>query len=228
MIVLSEHKRFFSFTVRLPSSAWHTLKMSWLEFARCETELSGLRPFIPFFRSGRRPGTRIVNYNCYCRKSAISFPHWPPSSYQEAVQQLRCVLGENINHRKYLASSWWTGKLSRILQKACIATSLVLLSRHVQYSLRSKGKWSSRVCADKQRSKCSLVRPSAIWFSVNRGVVASATVGGIEMSAQRILISDNENVSNFILTFPASSDSDLTPTSLKSLDFDGWGLTTNH
>lgn len=93
--------------VRLPSSTWQTLKMSWLEFARRERELSGLRPFIPFFRSGTgRPGTRIVSYNCYCRKSAISSPHWPPSSYQEAVQQLRYVLGENINHRKYLASSW--------------------------------------------------------------------------------------------------------------------------
>jgi hypothetical protein len=56
-------------------------------------------------------------------------------------------------------------------------------------------------------------------FSLNKDVLAFATVDGIEMSAQRILISDNENVSNFILTFPASSDSDRTPNSLKSLGF---------
>ncbi|KAN0074066.1 hypothetical protein V8E54_008003 [Elaphomyces granulatus] len=111
--------------VRLPSLTWQILKTSWLEFARRERELSGLRPFIPFFQPGTgRPRTRIVNHNCYCRKSSISFPHWPPSSYQEAVQQLLCVLGENIDHRKSLSSSW----LSFVNQKAFGVSSESLYS----------------------------------------------------------------------------------------------------
>ncbi|KAN0077548.1 hypothetical protein V8E54_005852 [Elaphomyces granulatus] len=45
---------------------------------------------------------------------AVSFPHWPPTSYEEAIEQLRCVLGKDIGHRRYLASCW----LSFVKQKA--------------------------------------------------------------------------------------------------------------
>jgi hypothetical protein len=42
-------------------------------------------------------------------------------------------------------------------------------------------------------AKCSLVRPSAIRFSRNEGLTASATVEGIVKSARSMAIGDNEN-----------------------------------
>jgi hypothetical protein len=44
--------------------------------------------------------------SCFCQRSWISYPHWPPSTYQEVLEQLECVLRKNSDHRKYLASCW--------------------------------------------------------------------------------------------------------------------------
>src|SRR5712664_1522791 len=101
--------------VQLPSSKWTVLKRSWMEFARCERQQYGLHPFLPsFVSSSRNLESHAVKYACSCRKSAITFPHWPPTSYEEALEQLRCILGNNIDHRKSLASCW----LSSVNQKA--------------------------------------------------------------------------------------------------------------
>jgi hypothetical protein len=93
----------------LPLSLWKVLKRSWLEFARDERQTHlCLPPFIPFFLgsgSGHH-GSSVAKTECFCYKSAIAFPHWPPTSYQEALEQLHCVLGRNVRHRKYLAFSW--------------------------------------------------------------------------------------------------------------------------
>ena len=96
-----------SITVRLPSWRWIILKRSWMEFARCERQQYGLHPFVPsFVSSSRNLESHAVKYACSCRKSAISFPHWPPTSYDEAIEQLRCIIGNNVDHRKSLASCW--------------------------------------------------------------------------------------------------------------------------
>jgi hypothetical protein len=120
----------FSSLRRLPPHIWTLLKQSWLEFARFERRSIGLPSFIPFFKSFGQYGSGVVEHSCFCRKSAIGFPHWPPSSYQEAVEQLRCVLGKDIRHRKYLAFSWFSwvnsstqtyGVIGELIENACPA-----------------------------------------------------------------------------------------------------------
>ena len=87
------------------------------------------------------------------------------------------------------------------------------------------GRRSSKNSTDEPRSntaRCFLVRPSAIWFSLNRDVLASATVDGIEMSAPLILISDNENVTQLYRDPPQIH---LTLTSVKII---AAHITTDH
>jgi hypothetical protein len=43
---------------------------------------------------------------CQCSKSRTSYPHWPPTSYREADDQLRCLIGLSYSHRMYLADCW--------------------------------------------------------------------------------------------------------------------------
>ena len=87
--------------IKLPSSIWQPLRFSWLAFVRSERQKDGLSSFLPSFHSVQKSAVQ-----CYCGKSAISFPHWPPTSYDEAIEQLRFLLGKQIGHRKYLASQW--------------------------------------------------------------------------------------------------------------------------
>ena len=44
--------------------------------------------------------------HCNCGKSRTSYPHWPPTCKSEAVDQLRCLVGESAPHRQYLAHCW--------------------------------------------------------------------------------------------------------------------------
>ena len=48
-----------------------------------------------------------------CGKSSMTYPHWPPSCHEEAVAQLHCILGKDINHRGYLAHSWYCWLIAR-------------------------------------------------------------------------------------------------------------------
>jgi len=45
---------------------------------------------------------------CSCNKSLTSYPHWPPTTYDEAMAQLNCLIGESYPHRIYLAECWVT------------------------------------------------------------------------------------------------------------------------
>jgi hypothetical protein len=50
----------------------------------------------------------------------MSYPHWPPSCYEEALDQLRCIVGQDVNHRGYLAHCW----KSWLCQKAYLDKTL--------------------------------------------------------------------------------------------------------
>jgi hypothetical protein len=45
---------------------------------------------------------------CRCGKGRMSFPHWPPTSFEEAVAQYEMCLEKGNRHRRYLAYSWWS------------------------------------------------------------------------------------------------------------------------
>jgi hypothetical protein len=61
-----------------------------------EKEKEGELPYLPKAR------------RCRCDKSLTSFPHWPPTTYEEAIAQLNCLIGESFPHRLYLADCWMT------------------------------------------------------------------------------------------------------------------------
>jgi hypothetical protein len=44
---------------------------------------------------------------CECGKGGMSFPHWPPTSLDEAKALFDNCLNKENTHRKYLARSWW-------------------------------------------------------------------------------------------------------------------------
>ena len=83
---------------RISRQHFQILKKSWLAFVRDEKRKEGETGYLP---SGRNMLTA-----CHCGKSKTSFPHWPPSTYEEAVEQLRCLIGESFPHRLYLANCW--------------------------------------------------------------------------------------------------------------------------
>lgn len=82
---------------RISRQHFQILKKSWLAFVRDEKRKEGETGYLP---SGRNMLTA-----CHCGKSKTSFPHWPPSTYEEA-EQLRCLLGESFPHRLYLGHCW--------------------------------------------------------------------------------------------------------------------------
>jgi len=49
---------------------------------------------------------------CDCKLSAISYPHWPPTSTKEAFDQLVYLTDEHNTHRRYLAHVWWVHVLT--------------------------------------------------------------------------------------------------------------------
>jgi len=53
-----------------------------------------------------RTNSQNAPFACYCGKSITSFPHWPPSTYEEAIEQLRCLIGESFPHRTHLVNGW--------------------------------------------------------------------------------------------------------------------------
>ena|ERR1700744_3234122 len=78
----------------LASATYRCLRKSWLSFVR--HELKQLR------MSSRLPSSSA----CFCGKSWISYPHWPPSTYEESVEQFRSLLFSPRPHRPSLASCW--------------------------------------------------------------------------------------------------------------------------
>ena len=56
--------------------------------------------------TGYLPNARNQPTASHCGKSKTSFPHWPPSTYEEAVEQLQCLIGESFPHLISLANCW--------------------------------------------------------------------------------------------------------------------------
>jgi hypothetical protein len=75
-----------------PRGHFQALLSAWLEYVRDEKE--GESIYLP--KSKR----------CYCHKSQTSYPHWPPTTHEEAVAQLRCLMGQSYAHRMYLTECW--------------------------------------------------------------------------------------------------------------------------
>jgi hypothetical protein len=48
----------------------------------------------------------VESFRGCCHKSSMSYPHWPPSHYNEAIDQLHCLLGYSFSHRKHLLHGW--------------------------------------------------------------------------------------------------------------------------
>jgi hypothetical protein len=70
---------------------------AWMEYVYSERIKNGLYGRLPQLRKGR----------CRCNKSGIGYPHWPPTSFDEAKVQFEYRLREKNSHRKYLTYCWW-------------------------------------------------------------------------------------------------------------------------
>jgi hypothetical protein len=44
---------------------------------------------------------------CMCGKGRMTFPHWPPTSFNEAKSLFDNCLNEENTHRKHITRSWW-------------------------------------------------------------------------------------------------------------------------
>jgi hypothetical protein len=79
------------------TNAKESLFETWMEFVYSERIQEGLYG-------------RLVKTNqgwCECGKGRMSFPHWPPTSLNEAETLFENCLNNENTHRKYLARSWW-------------------------------------------------------------------------------------------------------------------------
>ena len=74
------------------------LLVLWMKYVYYTRTQEGLYEELPKLGKGR----------CYCGKSRMSFPHWPPTSLSEAEVQLQMCFEERNTHRKYLAYCWWS------------------------------------------------------------------------------------------------------------------------
>ena len=98
------------------SDEYKTLEKSWLSYVCHERKNAGMHESSPVAsHSKRRTGASAKPTNtfkpthrflpCSCGKSGMSYPHWPPSCHEEAVDQLRCLLEANP-HRLHLTHEW--------------------------------------------------------------------------------------------------------------------------
>jgi hypothetical protein len=51
--------------------------------------------------------TSLGEGKCRCGRSRISYPHWPPTSIEEADAQFEYSLDENNEHRRTIVIEWW-------------------------------------------------------------------------------------------------------------------------
>src|ERR1700684_2684617 len=69
----------------------------WMEFAITERIKNGWYDKMPNLGEGR----------CQCRRGRISYPHWPPTSIEEATEQFELCQDDNNEHRRSLVIQWW-------------------------------------------------------------------------------------------------------------------------
>ena len=86
--------------LQLPPHGYHSLKKSWLSYVRLQLEDEGKPSYLPCI--GRSGSKR----SCFCNKNSISYPHWPPSSYEESIDQLFILLLYPCPSRPTLAFCW--------------------------------------------------------------------------------------------------------------------------
>jgi hypothetical protein len=49
----------------------------------------------------------LTGIECRCGKGRMTYPHWPPTSRNEALALLDNCLKTDNTHRRYLAYCWW-------------------------------------------------------------------------------------------------------------------------
>jgi hypothetical protein len=69
----------------------------WKEFVISSRIREGLYNKLPTIGEGR----------CRCGKARISYPHWPPTSTNEADAQFEYRIDEQNTHRRPLVINWW-------------------------------------------------------------------------------------------------------------------------
>lgn len=84
----------------LSPEIWH----SWIEFVYSTRQRLNLN-----WQLERRP-----NGNCVCRLSDVSYPYWPPTTFQEAFDMLMLLQDRHNLHRRYLAHRWWVYVLETV------------------------------------------------------------------------------------------------------------------
>jgi hypothetical protein len=50
---------------------------------------------------------KLPQRGCFCGKARISYPHWPPSSEEEAEEQFNYCMNDQNVHRRNLVLRWW-------------------------------------------------------------------------------------------------------------------------
>jgi len=75
----------------------HELYALWIEFAYSERQTRN------WFERMPTTGTN----KCFCGKGSISYPHWPPTSIEEAREQFEMCQDERNEHRRNLVVQWW-------------------------------------------------------------------------------------------------------------------------
>jgi hypothetical protein len=69
----------------------------WKEFVISSRIKEGLYSRLPTIEEGR----------CQCGRARISYPHWPPTSTNEADAQFEYCIDERNEHRRHLVIDWW-------------------------------------------------------------------------------------------------------------------------
>jgi hypothetical protein len=89
--------------MKLSRRDFNNVKKSWLTYVQSEREKQTEDSYV-----------RLGSGRC-CGKSQSSYPHWPPTGQQEALDQLQCLLGRSYPHRDYLAECWLSNLFGQLL-----------------------------------------------------------------------------------------------------------------
>ena len=103
--------------LRPHSDEYKTLEKSWLSYVCHERSVAGIlesplpvvghaNAVLELAPSLQTASSELHRFlPCSCGKGGTSYPRWPPSCHEEAVDQLRCLL-EEYPHRLHLAHGW--------------------------------------------------------------------------------------------------------------------------
>ena len=123
----------------IPHDDFQALKKAWEIYIGEETEEEGRAKVLAHKKSWKL---------CDCGKSRMSYPHWPPTTYEEGMDQLRCLLGQS--HRLYLAHCW----VSRLRQQSAAEYTIALVQENCPTVKSSHSDGGSRPKAPHQKANC--------------------------------------------------------------------------